>query len=1336
MENPKDSNELLEEKLLCLYAYHIADLDAQELQRFAKEEDVKINRIHEIVERNAAAGVLQQGVYDWYGNNKSYHIHPDHYLRYALLLIEHKDDKWIDQYLRVIKRGSTRGNYVFKTLQLTLHNVRVDINKQWEVYNLAEYFWCIFRFPKLYTLTVNLLEVYMEDLTCTSITRQQELDDPDTANDLLLVVNEWEKRNHHNLNEVRAMLALNHFMATGEYLTSRATKQTTYGLLLDSHRLSLQGHYAQALKGYEVILRGISKQSQVKGIFLDPFDAYFHVLTLVHEGSDESKKRAARYNTPDYLNTPYIRPARLIANYFFGKEHYVDRDELSHLATHERIYRIFAFQLSRYTHTELEGLQRPGLPRYAILRHELSAFLPLTEEDSRQLKEAYGDTPLLTSIQFKEPWQYALERILATTHGEGAQAEQSDEERSTRMGYILSAYGSVEPREQTRLRNGQWGAGKLVSTSRYLQGNLDFMDQRDRNVWDLMQHSHQIVLTPELLLPEMVGTDRVYTGHMAPYTPITITEEKPYLTIERDKESFVVRANYEPTGNYRSSQSATHIVTQRDYAEWVVIPLEGSQRRIFEELLRIRRFPLNAEEALKAFFPQVNQLIEVHSATFAEGNTLETVDGSPVIYLQVSPIEDAFHLQCVVRPLPGGQLTFVPGKGQILIPDEAEGRRVQVRRPLKEERQRFQDLSDYVDDLTDLDHAMTGGEINLEGAQLLSLIDYIRPLEDRYVMEWQEGQPLRVKKPAEPKAWQIGLTGQGGWFELEGDVQLDDHTLLSMAQLLELIGNQRGEFIRLSDHEYLQLTESLRRQLSRLESVAVRQKGRVRIPSLTAGLLSDDTLRGDFTIQADRQLTELRSRIAESATLRPKVPTKLKATLRDYQVEGFQWIARLNHWGAGACLADDMGLGKTVQTIAYLIYMAKEGASLVVAPTSVVPNWQKEVARFAPSLHIIPLNSSADRPEAIRQAGPHDVVITSYGLLMSESEALLAKPWNIVCLDEAHTIKNRETKTSACAMQLQAAHRLILTGTPVQNHLGELWNLFQFINPGLLGSYEQFQQKYILPIEVDHDKQRQQQLNRLVHPFMLRRTKHEVVEELPDKEEIVYPVEMTDAEMAVYETIRREAKQMVEDGGAKVNVATLAMITKLRQAACCAQLIKPKWKGGSSKIDRLVDLLHELQEGGHRALVFSQFTSFFALIRKQLDAAKIPYLYLDGSTPVRQRQQLVEEFQQGDCPFFLISLKAGGLGLNLTGANYIIHLDPWWNPAIEQQATDRAYRIGQTQKVTAYHLVSAHTIEEKILRLHATKRNLSDALLSGTDMSHKLTAKDLLKILEEGGEEG
>ena len=360
-----------------------------------------------------------------------------------------------------------------------------------------------------------------------------------------------------------------------------------------------------------------------------------------------------------------------------------------------------------------------------------------------------------------------------------------------------------------------------------------------------------------------------------------------------------------------------------------------------------------------------------------------------------------------------------------------------------------------------------------------------------------------------------------------------------------------------------------------------------------------------------------------------------------------------------------------------------------------------------------------------------DVLLTTYGLFVTERDALCAKAWNTVCLDEAHVIKNRQTKTSASVMKLQAKYRIILTGTPVQNHLGELWNLFQFINPGLLGSHDHFHQKYIVPIEMQDNKERSRQLKRIVQPFMLRRTKQEVVEELPDKTEITMPVELSEDELAVYEVIRRRAKELLEDekASASVSVNTLAEITRLRQAACSAQLAEKNWKGECSKINVLTDLLSEIVGGGNAVLVFSQFTSFLAMVRQALDKQKQPYLYLDGSVPVQQRDQLVQQFQRGQCPVFLISLKAGGLGLNLTGANYVIHLDPWWNPAIEEQATDRAYRIGQRQNVTVYHLISQHTIEEKILRLHQTKRNLADAMLSGTSESHKLTSKDLLNMI-------
>jgi len=355
------------------------------------------------------------------------------------------------------------------------------------------------------------------------------------------------------------------------------------------------------------------------------------------------------------------------------------------------------------------------------------------------------------------------------------------------------------------------------------------------------------------------------------------------------------------------------------------------------------------------------------------------------------------------------------------------------------------------------------------------------------------------------------------------------------------------------------------------------------------------------------------------------------------------------------------------------------------------------------------------------------VVLTTYGILSTEAEMLAKKKWNVACLDEAHTIKNRDTKMARAAHSLSATTRIALTGTPLQNHLGELWSLFNFINPGLLGNYESFRSKFVMPIE-NGNKERQQQLRRMVLPFMLRRTKNEVVEELPDKTETIRTVELSSEEMHTYELIRREAKKRLEEDH-KVSTNVLSEITKLRQAACAATLVNDKLQFRSSKIEQLLQLVDNIGEG-NRILLFSQFTSFLKMICAEFDKEGVDYLYLDGATPMRQREQLVRRFQDGESRIFVISLKAGGLGLNLTGANYVIHMDPWWNPAIEQQATDRSYRIGQNQKVTVYHIIAAHTIEEKMLRLHKTKRDLADSLLEGADVSHRITEEDLQELLK------
>lgn len=423
-----------------------------------------------------------------------------------------------------------------------------------------------------------------------------------------------------------------------------------------------------------------------------------------------------------------------------------------------------------------------------------------------------------------------------------------------------------------------------------------------------------------------------------------------------------------------------------------------------------------------------------------------------------------------------------------------------------------------------------------------------------------------------------------------------------------------------------------------------------------------------------------------------------------------------------------MGLGKTVQTIALLLSRASLGASLVVVPAAVLGNWCDELRRFAPGLTPVVMNDQVDRKAALEAAGAGDVVLVTYGVMAAEIEAFRERTWSAIVLDEAHTIKNPGTKTSKAAMQLASDARILLTGTPLQNHLSEIWNLFEFADPGLLGPYEDFAERFIVPIERDKDREKQRLLKRLISPFILRRTKAEVLDELPERTEITVKVALSEKERELYENLRSHAEASLESG--KINpIEALAELTKLRQAACHPRLVNAKLSLESSKTKAFMELAQELVEGRHRALVFSQFTSHLALVREALDKAGISYLYLDGSTPASERKKLVDEFQTGDMPLFLISLKAGGTGLNLTAADYVIHMDPWWNPAIEDQASDRAYRIGQENPVTIYRLIAENTIEEKILRLHETKKSLADALLEGSDVSSRLTKDEILKLL-------
>ena len=460
-------------------------------------------------------------------------------------------------------------------------------------------------------------------------------------------------------------------------------------------------------------------------------------------------------------------------------------------------------------------------------------------------------------------------------------------------------------------------------------------------------------------------------------------------------------------------------------------------------------------------------------------------------------------------------------------------------------------------------------------------------------------------------------------------------------------------------------------------------------------------------------------RAAEGSIPPAELPADFMGTLRPYQAEGVAWLQCLRGVGLGGVLADDMGLGKTVQTLAHLAIEQAAGRldrpALIVCPTSLVPNWLREAARFAPALRVLPLHGPA-RKSRFGEIAAHDLVLTTYPLLTRDQEALTTQDWHLVVLDEAQTIKNPNAETTRQALQLRARQRLCLSGTPLQNHLGELWSLFDFLAPGFLGSARSFRSRYRIPIEKHGDAERQAALHRRVRPFLLRRTKEEVATELPPKTEITEPVEMEAAQRAVYEAIRlsmhvRVKQAVAEKGLARSGIIILDALLKLRQACCDPRLLtmKSAQKAGSAKLERLLDLLGILLDEGRRVLIFSQFTSMLALIEAALRKIGTPYVLLTGDT--KDRAAPVSRFQAGEVPIFLISLKAGGVGLNLTAADTVVHYDPWWNPAVEDQATDRAHRIGQDKRVFVHRLITLGTIEEKMEVLKERKRALVASVL-------------------------
>ena len=967
----------------------------------------------------------------------------------------------------------------------------------------------------------------------------------------------------------------------------------------------------------------------------------------------------------------------------------------------------------------------------------LATIDPLREEDRAWAEKMRGELGCGTIVHIVSPdesWKQSLQELIKVTRAARGQ------EQTTRLSWFVCFADNslvLTPKEQKRKASGQWSKGRIIGLNRLAETDeFSYLSDQDREICaalePILEGSGKIsgyIFNMEKALPLIIGHPYVFLEH-SQQTPVELVAGEPELVVESHGETLFIHF-------IQDIGEGEVVVWQETPTRFRIVRITDEHRRVAEitgrEGLRV---PIEASGQVLDAIGNIASFMTVHSSidVGGEGQNITQVSADATPHIHIIPYGSGFRLEMFVQPFSHAGPYLKPGVGETNIMAEVKGRRLQTKRNLLLEEEKAREVEEscpMLDLAIDLEQENEREWHLLDPEECLQALLEIEEIRDRVVLEWPEGEKIAVRRQTGVNQLNLNIrTSQQDWFSLSGHLQVDQDEVIELKSLLEQVKKSHSRFIPMGDGQFIALTQEFRNRLEEL--ILFGEEGRaeneIYVHPLAAPALEELTRQAKTTV--DDGWRERLQAINEAQDFVPEVPSTLQADLRDYQVEGFVWMVRLARLGIGACLADDMGLGKTLQSLAVILYFAGKGPTLVVAPTSVCMNWEQEVNRFAPTLKMHMLGS-LDREEVIRGLGKYDLLITSYTLLQQEVELLEQVDWQCIALDEAQAIKNAATKRSKAAKRLKARFKLITTGTPIENHLGELWNLFSFINSGLLGTYKRFNARFGIPIEKHHDQDARRKLKKLIRPFMLRRIKSQVLEELPPRTEITLRVEMSPEEVAFYEALRQQAMENIEGNAEKTgrHLRILAEIMRLRRACCNPRLISEDIEIPSTKLRVFAEVVEELIASRHKALVFSQFTGHLALIRELLDEKGIVYKYLDGTTPARERQRQVESFQAGEGDLFLISLKAGGLGLNLTAADYVLHMDPWWNPAVEDQAADRAHRIGQKRPVTVYRLITSNTIEEKIVRLHQEKRDLASSLLEGSDVGARISAEELLELI-------
>lgn len=1146
----------------------------------------------------------------------------------------------------------------------------------------------------------------------------------------------------------------------------------------------LRGEDEQAIELYTVALQAMQKSTGKRKIYFQSLSGLFFVLVLLKQGSGAQLREAEGYaniarQAKHWLSPTYGMLEKVLQvqqGDLAKRESLINTPIAPHEITHSLealfcalcLYWVDADQAKRHLPRLLEPLYQQAVTAgYNWLAMETAELLSRLKPDGEYSKHAARlrqaiftqshARPLVDLIQPQETWELCL-NALANLQQDKEPQVLTKLEANQRLAWFVTFYSTgciLQPREQSINAKGEWSKGRPIALKRLKNEAEDFayLTPQDLQVCShIKPHSYgwgKLDYTfGEKAMAALVGHPLVFWEDL-PTTRIELIKGEPELLVKKAKGEDNSKSKQK--GNPSSNQKGDHLILQlspelkenkdilvvkESPTRLKVIEITDQHRRIAEILGRQNRLevPASAKERVVAAINAVSGIVTVHSDIGGGGASVAEVPSDPKPHIHLLPAGAGLKVAILARPFAQGGPYYRPGTGGETVIAEIDGTRLQTTRNLAEETQLANAVIAACPTL--LHEEEHDGEWWIEDPEnCLELLMELQALKDSVILEWPEGEKLRVSHRANLTDFKLTIKRQNDWFATDGELELDNGFVLDMQRLMGLLEQTSSRFIPLGDGQFLALTQEFRKRLDELRAFSEKSGKGLRIHPLTA-LALEDWLDEVGTLKADKHWKSHIERLKEVQTLEPILPSTLQADLRDYQMEGFRWVTRLAHWGVGACLADDMGLGKTLQALAVILCRAPDGPTLIVAPTSVCLNWMTEAQRFAPTLKPIQLGSG-DRQKILDALQPFDMLVCSYGLLQQEevAEKLAKVQWQTIVLDEAQSIKNFATKRSQAAMNLQGSFKLITTGTPVENHLGELWNLFRFINPGLLGSLESFNQRFTIPIERYQDHQARNRLKKLIQPFLLRRTKNQVLAELPSRTEIMLQVDLSPEEMAFYEALRREAIAKLSESDAAAgqkHLQVLAEIMRLRRACCNTRLVKSDIALSSSKLQLFSEVLGELLDNQHKALVFSQFVDHLHILRDYLDEQQIRYQYLDGGTPVRERKKRVDAFQAGEGDVFLISLKAGGTGLNLTAADYVIHMDPWWNPAVEDQASDRAHRIGQHRPVTIYRLVAKNTIEEKIVDLHQHKRDLADSLLEGADMSGKMSTDDLLKLIHEG----